>query len=269
MGFTLRQIAEGAKLTDEMALEALESAVPQAVVEAVVDELGAAEQRLRKLPASVTLLLGIAMNLFTHNSLSQVLVKMLKGLRFIWPDPDFVPASKGAISQARYRLGARPMVKLFHQVCQPIATEETPGAFLFGLRLMAIDGTREDVPDTPENERAFGRPTGGRGDGAFPQVQAIYLCECGTHAIVDAGLWPCYTSEHVGSLRMLRSVTAGMLVMWDRGLHSFDMAQGTRARGAHFLSRVKSSVVFKPVQPLPDGSYLAYIYPSDDLLARL
>lgn len=27
----------------------------------------------------------------------------------------------------------------------------TPGAFLFGLRLMAVDGTTEMVPDTPEN----------------------------------------------------------------------------------------------------------------------
>lgn len=155
------------------------------------------------------------------------------------------------------------MVELFHRVCQPMATEATPGAFLFGLRLMAIDGTTEDVPDTPENERAFGRHTGGRGDSAFPQVQAVYLFECGTHAVVDAGFWPCHTSERVGGLRLLRSLSEGMLVMWDCGLHSFDMAQHTRARQAHFLGRVPNHVYLRPIQPLPDGSYLAYIYPSD------
>ena len=42
------------------------------------------------------------------------------------------------------------MVELFRRICRPIATEETPGAFLFGLRLMAIDGTREDLADTPD-----------------------------------------------------------------------------------------------------------------------
>lgn len=263
MGFKLRQIDENAQLSDEVALEAIEAAVPRAVVEAVVADLGVAEQRRRKLTAEMGLLLGIAMNLFTRDSLGQVLVKLLQGLRFIWPDPNFAPATKGAICQARYRLGAKPMVELFHRICQPMATAATPGAFLFGLRLMAIDGTTEDVPDTPANERAFGRHTGARGDSAFPQVQAVYLFECGPHAVVDAGFWSCHTSEQVGGLRLLRSVREGMLVMWDRGLQSFDMAQRTRARGAHFLARVPSNVQLKPVRPLPDGSYLAYIYPSD------
>jgi len=51
--------------------------------------------------------------------------------------------------------------------------------------------------------------------------------------------------------------------MWDRGFHSFDMAQHTRDRGAHFLGRVPSHVHLKPCSPLPDGSYLACLRPSD------
>ena len=49
------------------------------------------------------------------------------------------------------------------------------------------------------------------------KCKAVYLAECGTHAIVDAGFWPCHTSERVGGLRMLRSLGPGMLVMWDTG----------------------------------------------------
>jgi len=263
MCFMIRQIGEQAKLTDEIALDALGAAVPHAMVKAVVAELGVAEHRRRKLPAELGLLLSVAMNLFTQDSLDQVLVKLLKGLRFIWPDPTFVPASKGAICQARYRLGAPPTVALFHRVCQPMATAATPGAFLFGLRLMAIDGTTEDVPDTPANMRAFGRHTSARGDSAFPQVQGVYLLECGTHAMVDAGFWPCHTSERLGGLRLLRSVCAGMLLMWDRGFHSFDMVQQTRARGAHVLGRLPRHVQLKPLRRLPDGSYLANLYPAE------
>jgi len=100
-----------------------------------------------------------------------------------------------AITYRRYQLGARPLGALFHQVCQPIATPQTQGAFLFGLRLMAIDGTVEDGPDTPANAAAFGRHTSDRGASAFPQVQCVYLAECGTHCVVDAGVWPCHTSE--------------------------------------------------------------------------
>jgi hypothetical protein len=165
-----------------------------------------------------------------------VLIKMVKGLRYIWPgDEDYETATKGAICQARYRLGAKPVVELFHRICKPIATEETPGAFLFGLRLMAIDGDIEDVADTAANVAFFGRHHGGRGDSAFPQLQAVYLCESGTHCVCDAGFWPCHTSERVGGLRMLRSVGEGMLVMWDRGFHSFDMAVQTRQRKTRWL----------------------------------
>ena len=264
MGFKLRTIAEDTKFSDAVKLNALEQAIPQAVVEAVITDLGAAEQRTRKLPAVVTLLLCIAMGLFTNMALEQVLIKMVKGLRYIWPgDEDYQTANKSAICQARYRLGAQPVVEVFHRVCTPLATGSTPGAFLFGLRLMSIDGTREDVPDTPANAAFFGRSHGGRGDGAFPQMQAVYLCESGTHALCDAGFWPCQTGERTGGLRMLRSVTEGMLVMWDRGFHSFDMALKTRQRGAHFLGRLPAYVKPRLLEVLPDGSYLAYIYPSD------
>jgi hypothetical protein len=257
-----RQLEEQAKLPDEITLDALGAAVPHTVVQAVVAELGVAEPRRRKLPAEVGLLLSVAMNLFTQDSLDQVRVKRLQGLRFIWPDPTFVPASQGAVCQARYRLGAQPTVALCHRVCQPLATTATPGAVLFGLRLMAIDGSTEDVPDTLANVSVFGRHTGPRGVRAFPQGQGVYLLACGTHAIVDAGFWPWHTSERLGGRRLLRAVTAGMRLLWDRGFHSFDMARRTRARGAHFLGRVPSHVHFKPLRRLADGSDLADISPA-------
>jgi hypothetical protein len=263
MGFSLRKITDDIKFSEAVSLNTLERVIPQTVAKAVVADLGREEQRTRKLPAVMTLLLCVAMGLFTNISLEQVLIKMVKGLRYIWPDPEYRTANKSAISQARYRLGAQPVVELFHRTCKPMATEQTPGAFLFGLRLMAIDGTTEDVPDTPANAAFFGRHHSDRGDSAFPQMQAVYLCESGTHAVCDAGFWPCHTSERMGGLRLLRSVVEGMLVMWDRGFHSFDMALQTCRRQAHFLGRLPAHVKPKRVRTLPDGSYLAYIYPSD------
>jgi len=53
-----------------------------------------------------------------------------------------------------------------------------------------------------------------------------------------------------------------MLVMWDRGLHSYAMLRDTRARDAHFLGRVGKAVVLTPEETLPDGSFLAAVYPS-------
>jgi hypothetical protein len=83
------------------------------------------------------------------------------------------------------------------------------------------------------------------------------------NAICDAGFWSCHTSERPGGVRLLRSVGEGDLVMWDCGFHSFDMAVRARQRHAHFLGRLPAPAKPKFVQALPDGSYLAYLYPSD------
>jgi hypothetical protein len=57
------------------------------------------------------------------------------------------------------------------QVVRPLATPQTPGAFLGGLRLMAVDGTVFDVPDTEANARVFGYPGSRRGTrAAFPLI---------------------------------------------------------------------------------------------------
>lgn len=144
-----------------------------------------------------------------------------------------------------------------------MATLETKGAFLFNLRLMAIDGTTEDVADTPENARAFGRHHVARGKTAFPQLKGVYLIECATLATVDAGFWPIHRSERTGGLRVLRSVGTGMLVLWDRGFHSFEMIMATLERGAAFLGRLPAHVHPQIVRRLPDGSSLVYLMPSD------
>lgn len=263
MGFRIREVEAESKFCSRLSLEAISRAVPSAEIEAVLAEQGAKEQRERKLNAFVTVLLVIAMNIFSHLSMARVLKKIAQGLRYIWPDPECKVAGKGAISYRRYQLGPRPLVALFHRICRPLATPETPGAYLFGHRLVAIDGTVEDVPDTPENVAAFGRHHSHRGQAAFPQVQAVYLAECGTHAIVDAGFWPIHTCERKGAFRMLRSVEPDMLVMVDAGLYEYDLVDAIMKRESDVLARLPGHVHAKPVQTLADGSYLARIYPSE------
>jgi Insertion element 4 transposase N-terminal len=181
--FMRRHIDEHAPLTDAITLDALGAAVPHAVVKAVVAELGVAEPRRRTLPAEVALLFSVAMHLCTQDSRDHVWVTRLKGLRCIWPDPTVVPASQGAVCQARDRLGAQPPVALLHRVCQPIATAAPPRAFLCGLRLMASEGTTADVPDTPAHVDVCGRHPGARGARAVPQGPGVDRLACGTHAI--------------------------------------------------------------------------------------
>ena len=261
MRFRIRDLETESKFSRALTLDAISRAIPMEAIHAVLQAHQALAVRERKLTMEAVVLLVIAINLYTQLSIGDVLEKIAHGLRLIWADPEEPLPNDSAIAYRRYQLGVRPVAALFHGICRPLASPQTPGAFLFGLRLMAIDGTVEDLPDTPDNVAYFGRYPGDRGDSAFPQVQAVYLCECGTHAMVDAGFWPCQTSERVGGFRMLRSVGPGMLVMWDQGFHDFDMVKQTRARRAHVLSRLPPQVKPQFVRALPDGSYLAWLSP--------
>lgn len=56
-----------------------------------------------------------------------------------------------------------------------------------------------------------------------------------------------------------------MLLLWDRGLHSFKMVKTTQDRGSHFLGRVPQPVKFEVVQTFEDGSFLSWIAPDRTL----
>ena len=261
MPFRIRTIGAERNLCDEIDFSAVLRVAPTRVIRGALDRTGVHEARHRKLPYPAVILLLIALNLYSELSIKHTLKRVARPLRFIWPDPDEPMVRDSAFTYRRYELGARPLAALFHDVCRPLATADTPSAFRFGLRLMAIDGTIEDAPNTPENERAFGRHTSGRGAAAFVQVRCVYLAECGTHAVIDAGFWPSQTSEWTGAWRLLRSVEDGMLLMLDRLLYSYDYVRAIREREAHVLVRLKSDVRVQPIRVLRDGSVLARIQP--------
>ena len=70
------------------------------------------------------------------------------------------------------------MSRLFNSIVRPQATAKNPGAFLGGLRVMAVDGTVLDVPDSEANARVFGYPGSRKGTrAAFPKVRVVLLIE--------------------------------------------------------------------------------------------
>ena len=244
--------------------KAIETAIPIEVIEQTIGNTKVREERKRKLPASLVVCLVIAMSLWSNDSMSCVLKNLVNGLSREWTKLGKywkVPNS-ASISEARARLGSQVMSQLFKRVARPQATAQTPGAFLGGLRVMAIDGTVLDVPDSKANARVFGYPASRRGtQAAFPKVRLVMLIEAGTHLIVDALMCPYRIGERVRAKKLLRSVSEGMLLMWDRGLHSYAMVQATRAKDCDYLGRVPANVKFSVEQALDDGSYLSWIYP--------
>ncbi|MHB8301004.1 MAG: IS4 family transposase, partial [Dermatophilaceae bacterium] len=169
-------------------------------------------------------------------------------------------ANKAAISHARDRLGPEPMALLFKRVAGPLGVKDTPGCWLAGRRLVAIDGTCLDLADTPANDAYFGRPGVMKGErSAFPQARVVALAECGTHAMFDAVIGPYTTSEAALSVELLGRLAPGMLALADRGFYSFNAWENARGTGADLLWRVKDNLILEPVKELPDGSWLAEV----------
>jgi hypothetical protein len=82
-----------------------------------------------------------------------------------------------------------------------------------------------------------------------------------THLIIDALISPYKIGERRRAIKLLRQIGQGMLLMWDRGLHSYRMVYSALKQKAHILGRVPANVKFQVVKPLDDGSYLSWIAP--------
>ena len=245
-------------------LKAIETAIPSDAIEQAIANSQAAEERKRALPTHLTVCLVIAMSLWSKVSMRTVLKNLVDGLSEAWVRLGLywkVPC-KSSITEARQRVGCQVMSQLFHLIVRPLAIQKTPGAFLGGLRIMAVDGTVFDVPDSEANARVFGYPASRPGtQAAFPKVRLVLLIEAGTHLIVDALMCPYRIGERVRVKKLLRSVSQGMLLMWDRGLHSYAMVKATLAQKCDYLGRVPKNVLFQVEKVLSDGSYLSSIAP--------
>jgi hypothetical protein len=152
---------------------------------------------------------------------------------------------------------------LFEQTVRPLAQPTTPGAFYQGMRLMGIDGTVYDVPDSEANAAAFSRPSAGpRGEGAFPQVRKLSLVELGTHSEVALVIKHGHCGEQTMVDALLRHLESKMLLLWDRGFFSYELWRKLSARDVKVLARVTNRLILRSIRPLADGSYLAKIYKS-------
>lgn len=252
------------RLSDLVSVGLLTRVFPAEVVDEVVATAGRTEQRNRALPARVMAYFSIGMALHSEGSYEDVFAQLTDGLSWSsgWAE-SWAPPSKSAIFQARSRLGFEPVRDLFARVARPLAGPETPGSWLAGRRLVAIDGTCLDLADTPANADFFGRPASSRGEqSAFPQARLVALAECGTHAILDATVGPCSTSEIELSRELVGRLKPGMLALADRGFYGFRLWQLAAATGADLLWRVKTNLRPRYLETLADGSWLARITPT-------
>ena len=168
----------------------------------------------------------------------EVLRCLLEGLRWLWGAEAVRVAGKSGISQARTRLGAEPLCRLYERVVRPIATPATKGASYRMWRLVSLDGSCLDVADTEANCTAFGRPEASRGESAFPQLRFVTLVENGTHVLFGARLGSFADGETTLAHAALPALQPGMLCLADRYFFGYALWKaGRRDRCRPALAR--------------------------------
>jgi hypothetical protein len=245
---------DGSAILDRLA--GLSKVIPPSVMWQALSDSGRDKQRACRLSHEAMLWVVLAMGVLTHLSI-RLVFKHARRMRLNEKTP-----SRSNLCEARQRLGVEPVRRVFDLVVRPLATPQTPGAFYKGMRVMGIDGTVLDAPDTPANAMRFGRSSGGRGEGAFPQVRKVSLVELGTHVEVAMAFGGWQDSEQKLVEQLWDKIPADALLIEDRGFFSYDHWKTLDSRGVKLLIRMKSNLILRPIKRLPDGSYLAKIYPS-------
>jgi hypothetical protein len=249
------------RLSDWISLGVLASWVPRDAVEDAVEVTGkAARRRGGKLPPLVMVYFVMALALFADEDYEEVWVRLAETLAD-WGGfgDDQALVTTGGLAQARQRLGHEPVEETFAQVAEPVATLDTPGAFLGTWRKMSIDGLEWDLPDTPANAAEFGYPgTGEGGRAAFPKARAVTIGECASHAPVLAAIGPC-VSKGSGEQSLARELYPRLEEDWlliaDRNFYNWEDWCAAAGTGAALLWRVKSDLTLEPLEFLTDGSY--------------
>jgi hypothetical protein len=269
-------------LPDRVSVGALTRAFPPELVDRVVDTTDTRELRRRLLPARLVVYFVLALWLFRgpNCGYGRVMVKLADALyhrrrgRQLLDgvlDPDgWVDAGAGRrwrppnisnLARARTRLGADPLHMLFDHVAGPVGTPDAAGVFCCGLRVVSMDGSTTDVPNSKANDAHFGRPSNATRAGAFPQVRWLAAAESGTGALIGATFGPYTVGEQTLALDLLPAFGPGMLVLADRNFLSHTLARDVLATGAHILWRASASFRLTPITVLADGTYLALLHP--------
>jgi len=227
-------------------------------VHEVLKATGSATVRRRKLPAEYVVWIVIGMALMRDRSIQEV----VRHLDLVLPDAK-APRHRGlvtggAVVQARDRLGAGPMEELFSRTAQHWSSASAQTNRWRGLTVYGVDGSTLRVPDTDENEEAFGRPASGRGKAAYPQLRIVALLVLRSHLVATVALGGCGESELTMAEPLLDALPDSSLAILDRAYLSYYhlhriQSQGT---GRHWLTRTKTTGTAKTVRRLGPGDHL-------------
>lgn len=230
--------------------------LPYEWIEQAVAYTGKASIRKRRLPAEQVVWLVVALALYRHQSISEV----VDDLDLALPDLQVPCVSKSAVSQARQRLGAEPLKALFDLSARAWAEQDRKQYLFKGLSLLAMDGTTFKTPDTPEHRAHFGAQVYPSGRvSSYPQVRGVTLTAVPTHLIRDAAFGPYGINEMLYAKALLSSIPDDSLTAFDKGFLSAEILCGLTSNGSnrHFIIPAKANAKWELIEGSPEDGVVA------------
>lgn len=187
----LHPLPAGSRIADSISLGVIARLLPLKRVREVLAETKRGSARQHDLPAHVLVCYVTPLALYWRSSSREESRSLLEGVQWLLdPSAGIQVAGKPGISQARSRRGPEPLGRLYGRLVGPIAGRRTKGAWDRDWPLVSLDGSRLDVADTGENEKAFGRPGASRGASALPKLRLVALLENGTYVLWTVRMGP-------------------------------------------------------------------------------
>jgi hypothetical protein len=211
---------------------------PYEWVEAALVANGKASIRQRRLPAQQVVWLVIALALYRHKSVKEI----VDSLDLAMPELADRCITSSATTQARQRLGAEPLHWLFERSAAQWISQDQEQFLFHGLSLLAMDGTTLRLADSAANREHFGAQHYADAKVAsYPQARGVTLMMVATQLIRDARFGPYKTSETTYAHELLASVPDDSLTLIDRAFLSAQLLCNLMdaGRNRHFLIPAK------------------------------
>jgi len=217
--------------------------LPYDWIEAALSNSGSATIRRRRLPAEQVVSLVIAMSLYRHRSIRQVVAELDLAL----PDSDDTCVTDSAVTQARQRLGEDPLAWLFRESARNWRLQDAERYHFKGLHLLAMDGTTLKLADSAANRAHFDSPSfANDGVASYPHARMVILSVLRTQLVLSAEFGSYAYGEMTYAKLLLGDIPDRSLTVFDSGFLSADFFTTLCADGIdrHFLipSRVNSKL---------------------------
>ena len=221
--------------------------LPSEWIEQSLQYSGKASIRRRRLPAEQVVWLVIALAVYRHLSIKEI----LDDLDLALPDLSDRCVTSSGVSQAKERLGADAMRWLFDVSARAWHAEELDHHQFYGLNLLAMDGTTLRLADSAAIRAHFGAQNYPNNKVAsYPQTRGVTLTSVPTHLMLDARFAAYKTSEMELAKDLIASVPANSLTILDRGFLSaeFLCRLVNSGSGRQFLIPAKRNTKWKLVE---------------------